>query len=71
MFDTTAFRARLRGVAAALRFSRLPLICAVIVALASTDPRGRALAIILGAAVLIGGFALQAREIFLGRPARR
>ena len=59
------------GLADAFRFARIPFICAGIVALVSADPIGRALAIVLAATVVIAGLALNARQIFLGRPSRR
>lgn len=61
----------LEGLAAAFRFFRIPLVCAVIVALVNADPFGRTLAIVLGAVFVAAGVALNAGQIFLGRPTYR
>jgi hypothetical protein len=62
---------QLEGLAAAFRFSRIPLACAAIVALVNSDPVGRTLAIVLGVLVVGAGVALNAGQIFLGRPSFR
>ena len=64
-------RGHLEGLAAAIRFARIPLVCAAIVALVNSDPIGRALAIVLGAVFIAAGVALNAGQIFLGRPGNR
>jgi diamine N-acetyltransferase len=61
-------RVRFRAVRDAVRFVMIPLICALVIAAASEDPRGRALAITLVVASLVFGVIVHAREIFLGRP---
>jgi hypothetical protein len=63
-------RGRLRGLVEALRFARIPFVCAAVVAVVSADPVGRTLAIILGLAFVLGGIARNARQIF-GRPQAR
>jgi hypothetical protein len=67
----TPIRNRLRGLAAAVRFSWIPVLCAGVVAVASEDPRGRMLALWIAVASLCLGFAAHIREIVQGRPARR
>jgi hypothetical protein len=54
-----------------VRFASIPAVCAAIVALASSDPRGRALALGILALVFCIGFAMHAREIIFGRTADR
>ena len=71
MSQTVARRGRLDGLAAAFQVARIPLVCALIVALVNTNPFGRTLAIALGALVIVAGVALNAGQIFLGRPAWR
>ncbi len=58
---------RLVGLLAALRFAWLPAVVAVAITVASADPRGRLLAAIAFAAILVTGFALNARRILTGR----
>lgn len=62
---------QLEGLASAFRFARIPLACAAIVALVNSDPIGRTLAIVLGVLVIGAGVALNAGQIFLGRPSFR
>ena len=61
---------RFRGIAAALRFSLIPIVCAMVVALASEDPRGKVLAAATALAVFCFGLAMHAREALTGRPTR-
>lgn len=65
------FRTHLRGIAGALRFAWIPTLCALVVALASEDPRGKVYALVLAVASLVVGVVFHAREIIRGRPARR
>jgi disulfide bond formation protein DsbB len=71
MSFTSKTHVRLRGLVGAVRFAWIPAVCALVVALASEDPRGRLLAAALGLASLALGVAVHAREIVLGRAARR
>lgn len=63
-------RGRLRGLAAALRFSFIPLFCALVVAVASQDPRGRTLALWIAAGLLCLGVAVHIHEIVFGSSTR-
>lgn len=65
---TSALRIRLHGLGGALRFAWIPFVCALVVALASEDPRGRTLALVLAVASICFGLGVHAREIVLGRP---
>jgi hypothetical protein len=65
---TAELRIRLQGVTGALRFAWIPFVCALVVALASEDPRGRTLALALAVASICLGLGVHAREIVLGRP---
>ena len=69
--SSTTGSVRLRGVAGAFRLVMIPLVCAIVIALASEDPRGRALAIVLAAVAIGFGFAVQGRAIFQGRTGSR
>ena len=58
-----AGRTRLRAVVDAVRMVMIPLVCAIVIAVASEDPRGRALAIAmvfvsLGFGLLVNGRAI-------------
>ena len=55
---------RLRALAAAVRFAWIPIGCAVVVAIASRHPNGRALALALVLPALCLGVAVHARELF-------
>ena len=70
MSRTPMVRHRLRGVAAALRFSWIPIVCALVVAVASEDPRGRVLAALIALVVLGLGVVVHVREILAVQPAR-
>jgi ribosomal protein S18 acetylase RimI-like enzyme len=67
----SGIRVRLRGLAGAVRFAWIPIVCAAVVALASEQPRGRALATVLAFVSLGLGLAVHTREIILGRRAER
>ena len=67
MSRTPNIRGRFRGLVAAVRFAFIPILCAVVVAVASEDPRGKALALGIGLAVLGFGIAVHAQEIVAGR----
>ena len=71
MSFTSKTHVRLRGLVGAVRFAWIPAVCALVVALASEDPRGRLLAAALGLASLALGVAVHAREIVLGMRAGR
>ncbi len=71
MSFTSKTHVRLRGLVGAVRFAWIPAVCALVVALASEDPRGRLLAALLGLALLALGVAVHAQEIVLGRRAAR
>jgi ribosomal protein S18 acetylase RimI-like enzyme len=68
---SAANRGRLRAVANALRLVMIPLVCAVVVAVASEDPRGRALAIVLAVVAVGFGFVVHRRAIIRGRTGGR
>jgi disulfide bond formation protein DsbB len=76
MYDTTAkhttstFQTRLTGLAGAVRFAWIPMICALVVAIASPLTSGRVLAAALALLSLAIGVAVHAREIALGQPLR-
>ena len=67
----SAGRVRLRALVGAVRFAWIPFVCAVVVALSSEEPRGKALALALAVASLALGVAAHGRELVLGRPERR
>ena len=67
MSQSFVSRSRVGGLVEALRFARIPFFCAAVVAVVSADPVGRTLAIMLGIAFVLGGIALNARQI-LGWP---
>lgn len=69
--QTRVLRARLAGLAGAVRFSWIPIVCALVVAVASQHTRGRALAAALAILSLVIGLVMHARQIVLGQPARR
>ena len=71
MSSQSNLRTHLQGIAGALRFAWIPTLCAVVVALASEDARGRQYGIALAVASLVLGVAFHAREILRGRAARR
>jgi GNAT superfamily N-acetyltransferase len=64
---TSASRTGLRAVFGGLRFVMIPLICALVIAVASQDSRGRAFAIALAIASIVFGLAVQLRELARGR----
>jgi disulfide bond formation protein DsbB len=66
--QTPSLSARLAGLAGAVRFSWIPIVCALVVAIASQHTRGRALAAALALLSLAIGFVMHAREIVLGQP---
>ena len=67
MLHTSSVSVRLRGFTAAARVARIPVICALVVALASDAAISRAIAVVVAIAAVMLGVALHAREIFLGR----
>ena len=69
--ELSSLRARLAGLAGAVRFSWIPIVCALVVAIASEHTRGRALAAALALLSFAIGLVMHAREIVLGesRPA--
>ena len=72
MSSFTALYVRARGVARALRFAAVPLICAAVVAFVNPQLVGRLIALAVGAATFALGVGVHAHEIVLGRvPARR
>ena len=58
--------ARVRALGEAARLMMIPLICALVIAVVSEDPRGRWLGLILAAAFVIFGIALHFRDIVFG-----
>jgi GNAT superfamily N-acetyltransferase len=62
----SALTIRFRALRHALRLVMIPFVCALVIALVSEDPRGRALALVLAFASLAFGIAMHAREILLG-----
>jgi hypothetical protein len=56
-----ASRMRLNAVADALRMVMIPLVCAIVIAIASEDPRGRTLAVTV--AFVSVGFGLVVNRI--------
>jgi GNAT superfamily N-acetyltransferase len=71
-FAATAMGAmgvRLKAVVRAVRLVMIPLVCALITAAVSEDPRGRALALILAAISVLFGLAVQMRTIVFGKAA--
>jgi hypothetical protein len=69
MSQSFVSRSRLAGLTEAFRFARIPFVCAAVVALVTADPIGRTLAIVLAAAFVVSGIAMNARTIFGGRGA--
>ncbi len=70
MIDTTSTPTRREALVATLRFVRIPLICAALVALTSTETEGRLIALAIAVVVAGAGLAMYARELF-GRVAGR
>jgi len=66
----SASRIRLRAFVDAVRLVMIPLVCALVIAVASEDPRGRTLALALAVASLGFGVVVHGRAIVLGRPGR-
>ena len=60
---------RLRALADAVRFVMIPLVCAIVIAIASEDPRGRTLAVVLALASLGFGLVIHGRRIVFGESA--
>ena len=60
-------RVRLQGLVGAFRFAWIPFFCALVIALASEQPRGKEIALALAVASLCLGVAVHAREIVAGR----
>ena len=60
-----------RAVVDALRFVMIPLVCALVIAIASEDSRGRVLAIGLALVSVGFGLVVQSRTIIVGRPSGR
>ena len=63
---TMAARVRLQALVRAVRLVMIPLICAVIIALVSGNTHGRTLALVLAAASVVFGIAMQIRTIVFG-----
>ena len=68
MKTTSTLHTRLAGLAGAVRFAWIPIVCALVVAVASQHTRGRALAAALALLSLAIGLVMHAGEIVLGRP---
>ena len=66
MITTTSTTTRREALVATLRFVRIPLICAALVALTSTEPEGRLIALAIAVLVAGAGLAMHARELFGG-----
>jgi GNAT superfamily N-acetyltransferase len=62
---------RLGALARGLRVVMIPLVCALMIAVASEDPRGRALALVLAAAAVVFGIGIQMKAIIFGTAPRR
>ena len=67
---TGAVGVRLLALIQAVRLAMIPLVCAVVIALVSADPRGRVLALIVAVASVVFGVGLQMRAIVFGPPHR-
>lgn len=65
---TTSLDVRLAGIAGAIRFAWIPIVCALVVAIASEHAHGRALAAAIALLSLAIGLAVHAREIVLAEP---
>lgn len=64
---TAETRVRLQALLRALRVVMIPLVCAVVIAVVSGDTRGRMLALVLAAASVVFGIAMQMRAIVFGQ----
>lgn len=58
---------RLRAVGSAFRLVMIPVICALVIALVSENPRGVTIALVLAAGFVLFGLAVQYREILFAR----
>ena len=67
----SASRIRLRAFVNAVRLVMIPLVCALVIAVASEDPRGRTLALALAVASLGFGVVVHGRAIVFGRPQQK
>jgi ribosomal protein S18 acetylase RimI-like enzyme len=63
---SSAIAVRLRALRHALRLMMIPIVCALVVAVVSEDPRGRLLALVLAFASAAFGIVVNGREILLG-----
>lgn len=63
-------RVRLVAMLRGLRIAMIPLVCALIIATVSEDPRGRALGIILSVVSVLFGVCVQLPTIISGKPQR-
>jgi len=63
---TIATRIRVQALLRAVRLVMIPLVCAVIIAVVSGNTHGRTLALVLAAAAVVFGIALQIRTIVFG-----
>lgn len=61
---------RREALAATVRFVRIPLVCAALVALTSPELAGRLIALAIGVTVIVAAVTMHARELF-GRMAPR
>jgi GNAT superfamily N-acetyltransferase len=62
---------RLGALGRGLRLVMIPLVCALMIAIVSEDPRGRGLALILAAAAVLFGIGSQLKAIVFGTALRR
>jgi len=67
---TTSTPTRRDALLATLRFVRIPLVCAALVALTSPATAGRVVALAIGVAIVGVALVLNGRALF-GRPAGR
>jgi hypothetical protein len=58
---------RLRALGSAFRLVMIPVICALVIALVSENPRGVTIALTLAAGFVLFGLAVQSREILFAR----
>lgn len=66
----TLIPSRRAALAATIRFVRIPLVCAALVAVTSPELAGRLIALAVGVVVVSAGVTMHARELF-GRVAAR
>jgi hypothetical protein len=66
LLERSSAGGRLRAIGDAFRLVMIPVICALVIALVSEDPRGVIIALALASAFVVFGIAVQHREILFG-----